>query len=498
MSPHPPADIILPVIERSFDGVPIVVFGDVMLDRHVEGYVGRISPEAPVPVVHVRDQRSTPGGAGNVALNLAGLGCVPRLVGLVGIDQARDELLAACAQAGVDTAGLIADHDRPTITKTRIIGGHQQMLRLDVEQPGQPRTDLVDRLIAAAIAAMDGARAVVISDYAKGVVGDSACQTVIAAARERGLPIFVDPKGREWQKYAGATAISPNRAELAAAINGDLADLSDLAAEQSACRGLIDQLDFEFIALTRSEAGMARVSSQTCLTVPALAREVFDVSGAGDTAIATLAAAMACQVDADDALRLANVAAGVVVAKVGTVAITRDNLLIEVLAETERRGTSKFCTLEQLLERVALWRARGETMVFTNGCFDLLHAGHVSYLEGARACGDRLILGLNSDDSVRRLKGPERPINDQQHRATVLAGLGCIDAVVIFEDDTPIDLITAIQPKVLAKGADYSEDQVVGAAEVKSWGGRVELVDLVPGLSTTRIANKMKGTGDLG
>jgi len=311
---HPPGDVVLPHIEGGFEAAPILVFGDVMLDRHVGGAVGRISPEAPVPVVHVDTERETPGGAGNVALNLAGLGCRPRLVGVVGDDAARDALLRSCERTGVDTAALVVDPARPTITKTRVIGGHQQMLRLD------------------------GARAVVVSDYAKGVVQPALCRRVIAAARERGLPVLGDPKGRDWAHYAGATALSPNRAELAGWAGTPLADLD---AELGEARRLLAELELTFVALTRSESGMARVGRDDHLVVPALAREVFDVSGAGDTAIATLAAALAVGLDHDDALRLANVAAGVVVARVGTVAIDREALLVEVLAEVERRGDSK-------------------------------------------------------------------------------------------------------------------------------------------------------------
>ncbi|MDA3963251.1 MAG: bifunctional D-glycero-beta-D-manno-heptose-7-phosphate kinase/D-glycero-beta-D-manno-heptose 1-phosphate adenylyltransferase HldE [Planctomycetota bacterium] len=489
MNAHPPSDVVLPLIERGFDAVPVLVFGDVMLDRHVTGSVGRISPEAPVPVVHVKHERETPGGAGNVALNLAALGCRPCLVGLVGDDSGKDALVRACAAAGVDTTGLVTVSDRPTITKTRIIGGHQQMIRLDVEEPGAPDASARAALEQQALALVTQVRAVVISDYAKGVVQDSTCAALIGAARAAGIPVLVDPKGSNWAKYHGATTISPNRAELAAVAAGPI-DTWDQELDEA--RRLIDELNFDFISLTRSEQGMALIAANEARSVPALAREVYDVSGAGDTAIATMAACLAVGIDRHDGLRLANVAAGIVVGKVGTAPIERDALLVEVLAEVERRGASKVCSLEQMLQRCTLWRARGETMVFTNGCFDLLHAGHVSYLEKARELGDRLIIGLNSDASVSRLKGPERPIVPEAQRATVLAALGCVDAVVVFDQDTPLELITALKPMILAKGADYAENEVVGGTEVKSWGGQVALVELVPGVSTTAIAKRMK------
>ena len=487
MTALPRTEQVLPIIESSFDHKTILVVGDVMLDRHITGSVSRISPEAPVPVVRVRSRTSTPGGAGNVALNLAGLGCGVRLVGMIGNDAAGSELQADCERVGVDSSACLRREGWPTITKTRIIGGHQQMLRLDEEEVQELTSIDSDALIAASLAAMDGVSVVILSDYAKGVCCEAVCQAIISAASARGIPVLVDPKGRNWQRYRGATAISPNRAELSAIREQQLTSID---AYFAAARSAIAEYELDEMLLTMSEEGMARIGAETDMRVPALAREVFDVSGAGDTSIATYAASIAAGLDGDTALRLANVAAGIVVGKVGTVPVSRDELLVEMLAESERQAASKICTMDQVLQRVALWRARGETMVFTNGCFDILHAGHVSYLAGARALGQRLILGLNSDESVRRLKGPTRPVNPVEQRAAVLAALACVDAVVVFEEDTPLNLITALQPKVLAKGADYSEDQVVGGTEVKSWGGKVALVDLVEGVSTTKIIEK--------
>lgn len=483
----------LPFVESGFDQAPVLVLGDVMLDRHITGHVGGISPEAPVPVLRVKTERWTPGGAGNVALNLAALGCRVALIGCAGDDEARDCLVNACNHAGVDTGELVTVPGRPTTTKTRVVGGHQQILRFDMECDEALPPEIEQRLVDAATRLIGDARAVVISDYAKGTVSASTCRSVIAAARRAGVPVFVDPKGSSWAKYSGAMAITPNQVELEEAAGTRLPDES---AQVAAARRLMMEHDLDFIAITRSEAGILRVGRDDHLTVPAAAQEVFDVSGAGDTVIATLAAGIAGGMEPDDALRLANLAAGDVVRHVGAVPVNRDALLATVLEQSGHLGDSKVCNLTQLRQRTALWRVRGETVVFTNGCFDLLHAGHVSYLQRAREEGDRLVLALNSDASVRRLKGPARPVMPEDERAAVLAALACVDAVVVFDSDTPLDLITALQPAVLAKGADYRLEDVVGAGEVQAWGGRVVLVPVVENCSTTGLIKKLKNADD--
>jgi len=476
------------LIESRFQGKQILVLGDIMLDRHLFGQVSRISPEAPVPVVKVLRESASPGGAGNVALNLAGLGVQATLCGIVGDDLAADELTQLLAAAAIDGSAIQRVPGRPTTTKQRIIGGHQQMLRLDREEVTLPSEDALRALRAAVLERLAQMSAVIISDYAKGTVTAELAQAVIQAARARSIPVLVDPKGRDWGKYRGATTIKPNRLELSVISQTTLSSFETVVAE---ARRLIDELGLTNLMVTLSEDGMACISTSDVIRVPALAREVFDVSGAGDTVLATFAAANAAGCALADAVRLASLAAGVVIGKVGTVPISNEELLVELLAEQQRLHESKVCDLEQLLHRVKLWRARGDKIVFTNGCFDLLHAGHITYLEAARKAGDRLLVGINTDRSVRALKGPSRPINREQDRALVLSSLAAVDSVILFDEATPLDLINAIRPDVLVKGADYTIATVVGAAEVASWGGSVKLMPLVAGLSTTAIAARM-------
>ena len=465
-----------------------LVIGDLMLDRYLWGKVERISPEAPVPVVLLESESTRPGGAANVAANLTGLGLPCRLLGSVGDDAAAGELRAAIAAHGVMTDALVTLEGRPTITKTRVVGGHQQIMRLDRESSvALDATELQALQQAVRTALAKKPAIVVLSDYNKGVLHADLCHIVIELARAAGIPVLVDPKGRDYAKYRGATALTPNRRETSEACGG-IASIDSLleAAEDLRC-----ELGLQFLAVTRSEEGISLLEDGRHLHIPAMARQVFDVSGAGDTVIATLAAGLVAGLAPEAALHLANLAAGIVVGQVGTVPIRRDELLAELLTEEVREQADKVCDLEHLLARVARWRAAGERIVFTNGCFDLLHAGHVTYLEGARKLGDRLVVGLNTDRSVRALKGPSRPVIHEADRARVMAALEAVDAVILFDQDTPLALIHAIRPDVLAKGSDYTEDQVVGGAEVKSWGGKVALVELVPGRSTSGIIGKL-------
>lgn len=476
------------LVESGFDGRSVLVVGDIMLDIHVWGAVSRISPEAPVPVVRRLRQTLVAGGAANVAMNLAGLGLSVRLAGLVGDDTDAGHTVAELERAGIGVQGVLRDAGRPTTTKMRVIGGHQQILRLDQESVDPPLREVEDALLDHIDLGLNGCSAVILSDYAKGVLTPRLCREVVGRARRAGIPVLVDPKGSHWEKYRGAHRITPNRSELVLATGLPLLDRTEVAR---AAGELARNLELDGLVVTLSEEGMLLVAGTEAIHVPAMAREVFDVSGAGDTAIATIAAAMAAGIDGQDALLLANIAAGIVVGKVGTVPLTRGELLVTLDGLMHPAAPSKFLPLEAAKSLVRAWKARGEKIVFTNGCFDILHAGHVSYLGKARRTGDRLILGLNSDDSVRRLKGPTRPINDQEHRATVLAGLEAVDAIVVFEQDTPLELILELQPDILAKGADYREEDVVGAREVRSWGGDVRLVELVQGVSTTGIARKI-------
>lgn len=465
-----------------------LVIGDLMLDRYLWGKVERISPEAPVPVVLLENESSRPGGAANVAANLTGLGLPCWLLGGLGDDAAGLELRQAIAAHGVESELLVTFSGRPTITKTRVVGGHQQILRLDRESSmplDDTELEAIDSALRAALEKKPSI--IVLSDYAKGMLHPDLCRTVIERARANGIPVLVDPKGRDYDKYQGATILTPNRRETSDACGG-VSSLDSLleAAEQLRC-----DLNLDFLAITRSEEGISLLEDGHHVHIPAMARQVFDVSGAGDTVIATLAAGMVAGLAPEAALHLANLAAGIVVGQVGTVPIRRDQLLAELLTEEVREQADKVCDLEHLLARVARWRAAGERIVFTNGCFDLLHAGHVTYLEGARKLGDRLVVGLNTDRSVSALKGPSRPVIHEADRARVMAALEAVAAVILFDQDTPLELIHAIRPDVLAKGSDYSEDQVVGGVEVKSWGGKVALVELVPGRSTSGIIGKL-------
>jgi D-beta-D-heptose 7-phosphate kinase / D-beta-D-heptose 1-phosphate adenosyltransferase len=480
------------LVANGFSGARVLVIGDVMLDCHVRGEVCRISPEAPVPIVRTTGRSWSAGGAANVAANLSGLGVAVELVGYTGADDARARLLQHLLDKKIGTDGLVALNDRATIVKTRIIGGHQQMLRIDDEDQGavsaMQRTTLL-HAIAAAIARKP--TAIVLSDYAKGVCDTVTAQAVITAARAQGIPVLVDPKGTDWDKYKGATTITPNTGEMAAVARVAASDHPGLLAAGQALR---ERLALQFMTFTRGEHGISLLDKNGEFNVPAMAREVFDVSGAGDTVIAVMAACVAVgerACDVRDAVRLANLAGGVVVGKVGTVPIEREELLERLDHEPGLAHVGKVCDRAAAADRCRAWRVAGERVVFTNGCFDLLHAGHVSLLEQARRAGDRLILGLNSDESVRVLKGPTRPINKEGDRAQVLAALAAVDAVVIFGEQTPLELIKVLKPDVLVKGADYTEATVVGAAEIKAWGGKVVLIDLLAGRSTTGTIAKM-------
>ncbi|MFZ1538274.1 MAG: D-glycero-beta-D-manno-heptose-7-phosphate kinase [Chromatiaceae bacterium] len=479
-------------VRSGFGGRRLLVVGDLMLDRYLWGQVLRISPEAPVPVVHLTRRTHSAGGAANVARNLAALGLEVQLAGVTGDDEGRAALLADLAADGIRTQAVATARDRATTVKTRVIGNHQQMLRIDEEsnQPLDPRDE--SALCEAILPLMAGAGALVLSDYAKGVLSEALCRRLLGAARALGLPVLVDPKGQDFTKYAGASLVTPNRAELSQATGVPREDLAGLLKAAATLRG---HLDLGFLVLTLSELGLALVDGSGTRRIPALAREVFDVSGAGDTVIAIFAAGLAAGLGVSDTAHLANLAAGVVVGKVGTVPINLAELLAAITGEMALEQAAKILDPTSAQARVQAWQAAGERVVFTNGCFDLLHVGHVSYLELARRQGQRLVVGLNTDASVRALKGPERPLIGEQDRARVLAALAAVDAVVLFDAATPLELILALHPDVLAKGADYREEEVVGAPEVKSWGGQVVLIPLVDDHSTTGIIQRLGATG---
>lgn len=464
-----------------------LVIGDVMLDRYLLGEVNRISPEAPVPVVLIKSEQQRVGGAANVAANLALLGIQTKMVGQLGQDNEGKALLTAMQAHGIATDAMLTTAIRPTIAKTRILGGHQQMLRLDQENTQALSAEEAAALLLKIDTALAQAPALVIlSDYAKGLLTESVCQQVIQRCRAQGIPVLVDPKGRDYSKYRGATALTPNKKETAEACDTSQQDPALIDKATS----LKHALQLDFLAVTRGEEGITLIDDSTH-HLSATAKQVFDVSGAGDTVIATLAAGLMHGLSALDSLSLANIAAGVVVGKVGTVPITKAELLDALMMAQGNEQAHKICTLNELILRVQSWKQQGFKIVFTNGCFDLLHAGHVTYLEAAKKRGDKLVLGLNTDRSVSALKGPTRPVVNENDRARVLAALEAVDAVILFDEDTPLNLINAVQPNVIAKGSDYTADQVVGGKEVVSWGGEIALIDLVAGRSTTNLIKKM-------
>lgn len=467
-----------------FDQAPVLVVGDVMLDRYWHGATSRISPEAPVPVVRVEQHEDRPGGAANVALNLAALGAPAFLVGVTGVDEAADSLSDSLQAVGVTTRfQRIAG--QPTIVKLRVMSRHQQLLRVDFEEAF--RTDAV-ALSADVEALLDQVRVLVLSDYGKGALKNH--QQLIQAARKRGIPVLADPKGKDFAIYRGASLITPNLSEFEAIV-GRCTDEADLVAKG---QQLMTELELGALLVTRGEHGMTLLRpGHSALHLPARAREVFDVTGAGDTVISTLAGAIAAGEDLPQAVALANLAAGIVVGKLGTAAISAPELRRAV--QREQGSERGVLSLEQLLLAIEDARAHGEKIVFTNGCFDILHAGHVTYLEQARAQGDRLIVATNDDASVTRLKGPGRPINSVDRRMAVLAGLGAVDWVVSFAEDTPERLLTEVRPDVLVKGGDYGVEQVVGADIVKAYGGEVRVLGLVENSSTTAIVEKIRHQG---
>jgi D-beta-D-heptose 7-phosphate kinase/D-beta-D-heptose 1-phosphate adenosyltransferase len=477
-------------IEQVWPTKRLLVVGDLMLDKYIWGEVGRISPEAPVPVVRATHQSEQPGGAANVAMNLVRLGAEVVLVGFAGGDENERTLEASLVSNGIRPV-LVRSEGFPTITKLRILGGRQQMLRLDSERLGVRSGDDYERLIAAVLAELSGCDAVVLSDYAKGVLTAEVCQTVIKTAKALRIPLLVDPKCPDFGRYRGATTICPNLGELTIAaqvfVSREAVNLTDLL---STAEMMVPEFGLQFMAATLSEKGIALVRAGSRAIIPAVARQVFDVSGAGDTVIAVLALALASGLLPETAVQLANAAAGIVVGKVGTVPVEKYELLSALSPQIALQAEEKVVSVKDLVRRVHTWRANGEQVSFTNGCFDLLHIGHITVLEQARRTGDRLIVAINSDASVCRLKGPSRPIVGERERARVLAALAAVDAVVVFDEPTPLELILASRPDVIVKGGDYNVDTVVGAKEVQSWGGRVVIVPIVDGYSTTGLIEK--------
>jgi len=480
-------DDILAHLPRAFAGKTVLVLGDVMLDRFIYGAVDRISPEAPVPVIAVEKETAMLGGAGNVARNVAALGAKAVLIGVIGQDDPGAALRGMIeAEPGLQAA-LVVDVKRRTTEKVRYISGSHQMLRVDREDRGDGDGPA---LLAAFRAHLPLADVVVLSDYAKGVLSAEVVRGAIDAARAAGKPVIVDPKSRDLARYDGATLIKPNRKEATDATG--VAENSDEASEEAGAAILAMAPALEAALITRGGAGMTlSVRGQPHLHLPASAVEVFDVSGAGDTVAATLALAVAAGASLADAARLANLAGGLVVAKLGTDVVTAAELIAVAASARGEPGDIKITDRDHARRIVEGWRARGLKVGFTNGCFDLLHPGHVSLLSQAKAACDRLIVGLNTDASVSRLKGPTRPVQKEQGRATVLASLSSVDLVVLFDEPTPLALIEAFRPDVLVKGADYTVETVVGSDIVLGYGGKVLLAELKQGQSTTNLIARM-------
>ena len=473
-------------------GKRVLCIGDVMLDRFIYGAVERISPEAPVPVLRYSREASMPGGAANVARNLASLGLCPVLIGACGEDDAGRELLSRFDQELSIIVRLVTVKGRPTTLKSRFVAGGHQLLRVDTEDASPISNSTEDALIQAMSSEAGGCAAILISDYAKGILTDRVLQQIIQIAADHRIPVIADPKGKNFARYGNVAIIKPNASELASAtglsVNTD--EEADWALHKAR-----ETLPADAIVVTRAARGISFIDkSGTVRHEAGRAREVFDVSGAGDTSLAALAAAIVGGGSLEDAVSMAIAASGIAVGKAGTATVSAEEVKA-AMAEAGPVGRAGILPLDAMIGQVERWRAAGLRIGFTNGCFDILHPGHVRVIEQARARCDRLIVGLNADSSVRKLKGPDRPINDERARAEVIASLGAVDGVTLFDTDTPLELIQALKPDVLVKGGDYSRQTVVGAEFVEARGGEIVIVPTLEGHSTTAmIARSQKGS----
>jgi D-beta-D-heptose 7-phosphate kinase/D-beta-D-heptose 1-phosphate adenosyltransferase len=476
-------------ILSGFHAAQVLVLGDVMLDRFVYGTAERISPEAPIPVVDVGRCSDMPGGAANVARNIADLGAKAMLLGVVGEDAAADDLRTQLKASPTIRAQLITDATRHTTVKTRYVADGQQVMRADRESRMPLSDDVSRQLLDAFSAAVEQADLVVLSDYAKGVLCDSVTRAAIDMARRIGKMVIIDPKSTQFAKYRGAAIITPNRLELQRAC-GEECDTHEQVVAGARC--ILDQQICDFLVVTRGKDGISVVGSGGLAEhLPTAARQVFDVSGAGDTVVAALALGMVAGGKIIEAAALANIAAGIAVGKRGTATVTTGEIVARLTPIDGRTDPLNIFGLESVQQLVQAWRAQGLKIAFTNGCFDLLHPGHISLLDQARRTADRLVVGLNADICISRLKGPSRPVQGEVARATVLAAVKSVDAVVIFADDTPLQLIETLQPDVLVKGADYTLATVVGADLVLARGGKVVLAELLSGHSTSDTVKRV-------
>jgi D-beta-D-heptose 7-phosphate kinase/D-beta-D-heptose 1-phosphate adenosyltransferase len=476
-------------ITSSLPRLRIAVIGDVMLDRYVFGKVSRISPEAPVPVNLVESERSVPGGAANTAANLSAMGVCTELCGLCGNDESGRRLFGLLEQRHIGSSGILTVPGFSTTAKMRILGSRQQMLRLDFEEKRTVSEEEKEHILQWLEACRGkGLDSIILSDYGKGVVTDSLAQAVIKAGEKWDIPVLVDPKGSDWTRYTGASAVTPNLNELSQAVGKTVKNEDGEVGR--AAEFLRDKFKLRRLFVTRSEKGITCAEEGAIFHCPAMAQDVFDVSGAGDTVMAVLAAGCAAGIGTETLLRLANTAAGVVVAKVGTYSIHGSEFLSAWTGANRRAPVlPEIFSWKEAASYVKEWQKRGEKVVFTNGCFDILHRGHITYLQQAAALGDHLLVGLNADSSVRKLKGPSRPVNNEQDRAFLLASLRCVDGVVLFEEDTPAELLSVLRPDILVKGGDYQTDEVAG----REFAGRTEILPFVEGYSTSCMIDRIRG-----
>jgi D-beta-D-heptose 7-phosphate kinase/D-beta-D-heptose 1-phosphate adenosyltransferase len=472
----------------SFKGKKILVFGDLMLDEHIWAKVSRISPEGPVPIADVQTISHVPGGSGNVAANIKTLGGEPFLVGIIGKDSSGSKLKKALKALKINTNSIIESATRPTILKSRIIASQQQVVRVDRELKTDPDKETLAKaksLLQKVIPSVDG---IIISDYGKGLVTKELCQTILQAAKKAKIPVSVDPKGSDYSKYAGVTILTPNLLEAETAAKEKATSLKALA---EIAAKIIGQVRSDYLLITQGKDGMSLFNKKSLvLQIPALAKEVFDITGAGDTVISTLTLGLAAKLPIDLAVSLANTAASIKVGKVGTAPVYADELL-HVLEDTAS-PTKKIVSREEIKQIALKLKARGKKVVFTNGCFDILHLGHIRYLKEAKNLGDILILGLNSDNSVRRIKAAPRPYVPETERAEIMAALECVDYVCVFDEDTPTRLIETIKPDLHVKGGDYQVDDLIEKEVVKAHGGEVAILSKVAGRSTTNLVEKIK------
>lgn len=463
----------------------ILVIGDIILDQYYSGVVSRVSPEAPVPVIKLEEQSKVMGGAANVVNNVSSLGNETSLMGIVGQDDAGKYIESLLNEKRIDIVPLHISNTFNTLTKIRIIGNKQQIARLDCHDDERPSNKDIDQMIEKFNDIVEDFSVVIVSDYSKGVCTERLCKTVIDECKKLNITVIVDPKGNDWSKYCGATFITPNLKEIseyiAMAVNNTDEDIEEK------CLTLPEKLGIENLLITRSEKGMTLINRNGIRHFPSKAKEVYDVSGAGDTVVAVLAAFIHNTTDIAEAINMANVGAGIVVGKRGTATVTLDEINNEIEINKNDRVINKIVNIETLMNKIETWKRNNETIIFTNGCYDIFHKGHVFSIYSAAEFGNHLIVAINSDASVKRLKGPERPINNQFDRAYVMASLGCVDAVIIFDEDTPEKILSMIQPDVLVKGGDYKFHEVIG----RQFAKRVELINYIDGYSTTNLISKM-------